>query len=108
MRSRRGKAREYSLCGLPNFRLDRFSSVILCGVTLTLPDIPSIPEADMRLELACGLYASRKVARGVAAGIAGMDHEGFEKELESRGITNGYSVSDLDADLKALEHLLAR
>lgn len=77
-------------------------------MTLTLPDIPSLAEADMRLELACGLYASRKVARGVAAGIAGVDAEAFEKELQSRGITNGYGVGDLDADLIVLDHLLAR
>lgn len=77
-------------------------------MTLTLPDIPSLPEADVRLELACGLYASRKVARGVAAGIAGVDTEVFERELQTRGITNGYQVCDLEHDLLILDRLLVR
>lgn len=77
-------------------------------MTLTLPDIPSLAEEDLRLELACGLYASRKLARGFAARVAGVDDDTFEKELQSRGITNGYSSRDLESDLDVLNQLLAR
>ncbi|MGV3658918.1 MAG: UPF0175 family protein [Prosthecobacter sp.] len=77
-------------------------------MTLTLPDIPSLAEADLRLELACGLYASRKMARGVAARVAGIDDDSFEKELQSRGITNGYNSGDLESDLAVLNQLLVR
>ena len=76
-------------------------------MTLTFPDIPSIPEDELRLELACGLYGSRRLARGVAAKLAGVDAETFEQALQFRGITNGYKASDLDSDLNALNQLLA-
>lgn len=91
-----------------NFHLEAFFRVVASGMILTLPDIPDLPAADLRLELACGLYASRKLARGRAADVAGIDENQFEKELQSRGITNGYSTDDLDADLAALNELLAR
>lgn len=77
-------------------------------MTLTLPDMPSIPEEELRLELACGLYGSRKLARGVAAKVAGVDDDVFERALQKRGISNGYKIADLESDLEALDQLLAR
>ena len=75
-------------------------------MTLTLPDLP-LSEEDMRLELACALYASRKLACGVAAKLAGVETDAFERELQQRGITNGCQPRDLADELKALNQLLA-
>ncbi len=77
-------------------------------MTLTLPDLPSVSADEVRLELACALYARRKVARGLAARLAGLEADAFEKELQSRGITNGYGTNDLENDLAALTKLLAQ
>ncbi|MES2593696.1 MAG: UPF0175 family protein [Verrucomicrobiota bacterium] len=77
-------------------------------MTLTLPDIPTLKEDDMRLELACALYASRKLARGLAAKLAGMESDAFERELQQRGISNGCQANDLAEEMAALNQLLAR
>ena len=77
-------------------------------MTLTLPDMPPLSEDEVRLELACALYGSRKLARGVAAKLAGVTPDAFEKALQFRGITNGYQINDLESDLAALDKLLDR
>lgn len=76
---------------------------------LTLPDEPALAafrEDQLRLELACALYASRGISRGLAARLAGMDLDAFEAELHDRSISNGIKPSDLDADLAVLDQLL--
>jgi predicted HTH domain antitoxin len=65
------------------------------------------PGQEVLLELACGLYASRRLARGRASQLAGVSEDRFERELQSRGISNGYRTTDLDDDLSALNQLLA-
>ena len=78
-------------------------------MTLTIPDDPGLAmfrEDQLRLELACGLYASRSISRGLAAKLAGMELDAFEEELHARSISNGCVPADLDADLAALDHLL--
>jgi predicted HTH domain antitoxin len=78
-------------------------------MTLTLPDEPALAmfrEDQLRLELACALYASRSISRGLAAKLAGMEQDTFEAELHSRCISNGAKPSDLDADLAVLNKLL--
>ena len=76
-------------------------------MTLTLPDI-SLSEDEVRLELACALYGSRKLARGIAAKLAGLESDAFERELQHRGLTNGCQPRDLADELTALNQLLAR
>jgi predicted HTH domain antitoxin len=78
-------------------------------MTLTLPDDPglaSFREDQLRLELACALYASRGISRGLGARLAGMEAEAFEAELHSRCLSNGLGPADLDADLAVLDNLL--
>ena len=78
-------------------------------MTLTLPDDPALTgfrAEELLMELACGLYAARHLARGAAARVAGVDEEVFEAELTRRGISNGYTPDDLHADLTALDRLL--
>ncbi len=76
---------------------------------LTLPDDPGLAmfrEEQLRLELACALYASRSIAKGLGARLAGMELDAFEGELHDRGISNGCKPADLDADLAAFDRLL--
>jgi predicted HTH domain antitoxin len=78
-------------------------------MTLTLPDDPGLAlfrEDQLRLELACALYASRGISRGLGARLAGMEADAFEAELHSRSISNGVGPADLDADLAVLDQLL--
>ena len=78
-------------------------------MTITLPDEPGLAlfgEDQLRLELACAMYASRSIAKTLAARLAGLEHDAFEAELHARGISNGYQPSDLDADLAVMERLL--
>ncbi len=77
-------------------------------MTLTLPDFPPLREDEVRLELACALYASRKLARGSAAQVAGVGAEAFEKELHRRGITNGCQAGDLVEEMATVEKLFPR
>ena len=75
-------------------------------MTLTLPDIPNLKEDDLRLELACALYSTRKLALGCAASLAGMERDPFERTLQQRGITNGCTPQDLAEEVASLNRLL--
>jgi predicted HTH domain antitoxin len=83
--------------------------VWLHGTTLTLPYEPTLAEFrehPLRLELACAIYASRGISRGLAAKLVGMDLDAFEAKLHDRSISNGIKPFDLDADLAVLAQLL--
>ena len=70
-------------------------------MTLTLPDEPllqGLSEADLRIHLACGLYASGQASRGAAARIAGLERPAFDEELFRRRISS-YTDEMLDQDL---------
>jgi predicted HTH domain antitoxin len=76
-------------------------------MTLTLPDDPALSgftEPDLRLELACGLFASGAVARGVAARVAGLDRAAFDEALFARHIPT-YTAEMLDEDTSASKAL---
>lgn len=81
----------------------------LCGVfcfvvILTLPDDPALQtftSEELRLDLACGLFAAGSVSRGVAARIAGVDRATFDEALFVRHIPS-YTGEMLDQDLAAL------
>ena len=76
-------------------------------MTLTLPDDPaltSVSADEMRLDLACGLFASGRVSRGVAARIAGVDRRSFDEALFSRHI-GLWTEETLAEDLKAIAGL---
>ena len=78
-------------------------------MTLPLPDEPApaiFREDQLRLELACGLYSTCGISRGLAAKLAGMEVDAFEAELHARSISNGTLPSDLDADIAVLDQLL--
>lgn len=56
---------------------------------LTLPDDPNLAdmsEADIRLDLACALFAAGRISRMVACRIAGIERSPFDQELVRRHI----------------------
>jgi predicted HTH domain antitoxin len=74
-------------------------------MTITLPDDPtllSLDEARVRLEVACGLFASGRISRGVGARIAGLDRATFDEALFVRHIAS-YTSGMLDQDLATWE-----
>ena len=73
-------------------------------MTLTLPDDPALGQltaAELRLGLACGLYASGQVSRNVAARISGLERLAFDEALFDRNIAT-YTTEMLAQDLQAL------
>ena len=81
----------------------------MSGMTLHLPDIPAatlMTEVELRLELACALYAQGKVTKVSGADLAGVDFFSFQKALGECRIST-YSVEDLHDDVKALDRLFA-
>lgn len=70
-------------------------------MTITLPDDPALQrmdEAQLRLDLACGLFSAGRVSRGVCARIAGVDRATFDEALFVRHIPS-YTSEMLDQDL---------
>jgi predicted HTH domain antitoxin len=70
-------------------------------MTLTLPDDPALGQVtgeDLRLGLACGLYASGQVSRNVGARIASLDRMEFDEALFQRNIAS-YTPDMLAEDL---------
>lgn len=77
------------------------------SMTLTLPDDPALAdmtESDIRLDLACALFAAGRVSRAVACRIAGMERSTFDQELIRRRIP-GYTEEMLDEDLATLRRI---
>jgi predicted HTH domain antitoxin len=77
------------------------------GMTITLPDDPALvhlDESQVRLDLACGMFAAGRISRGVAARIAGLDSLPFDEELFRRKIP-AFTDEMLDQDLAALDRL---
>ena len=79
-------------------------------MTLTLPDDPALAEfaeSDIRLDLACALYAAGRISRGIAARMAGMERGVFDEELYQRRIPS-YSEEMLGEDMATLNKLFPK
>ena len=79
-------------------------------MTITLPDIPEAPDLsadEVRIELACALYARGRVGKIAAAELAGVDFFTFQRALEERGIPL-YTEQMLADDLQALKALFPK
>lgn len=77
-------------------------------MTLNLPDVSAatrMSEAELKLELACALYAQGKVSAVGGSQLAGVDLLNFQGALVQRGIPRNYSVRDLRDDVAALHAL---
>jgi predicted HTH domain antitoxin len=73
-------------------------------MTLTLPDDPALAdltESEIRLDLACALFAAGRISRTVAARMAGMERFDFDRELVARRIPS-YTEEMLEEDLATL------
>jgi predicted HTH domain antitoxin len=79
-------------------------SDLLCGMTLTLPDQPmpsGMTPEELRLELACALYARGKLTKVRGADFAGVDFFTFQQALKERRIST-YSIEDLNREVETL------
>ena len=76
-------------------------------MTVTLPDDPALQhldEAQVRLDLACGMFASGRASRGVCARIAGLDRAVFDETLYVRHLPS-YTSEMLEQDLAAWQSM---
>lgn len=60
---------------------------------------------DLRLELACALYARGRLSAVAGAELAGTDLFRFQMALRDREIPRQYSEQDLKDDMTALDQL---
>lgn len=76
-------------------------------VTLELPEIETmnLTPAELRLELACALYARGRITAVAGSHLADLDLVSFQGALKERGIPRNYSVEDLHDDLDSLKRL---
>lgn len=75
-------------------------------MTLELPDAEAekFSPGELRLELACALYARGKVGKVGGAALTGVDFFSFQRALGERGIPI-YTEEMLHEDLEALKKL---
>jgi predicted HTH domain antitoxin len=79
-------------------------------MTLTLPDDPALAdlaESDIRLDLACALFAAGRISHAVAARLAGVERLAFDQELFRRHIPS-YTDDMLTEDLTTLGQLFPK
>lgn len=77
-------------------------------MVLTLPDqdaLRDLSEAELKQELAVGLYAATKLTLVQAADLAGVGFFEFQKLLRDRRVPQHYGDEGLNADLSALNEL---
>jgi predicted HTH domain antitoxin len=60
---------------------------------------------ELRLELACALYARGKISTIGGAELAGVDFFTFQMACRDRGIPKHYAVKDLEQDIATLNRL---
>ena len=60
---------------------------------------------DLRLDLAVGLYAGRRLTLGRAARIAGVPYAEFLRELGRRGLCVDYTIEDAVADVETVQRM---
>lgn len=76
-------------------------------MTLTLPDTPAVQRMtpdDIRIELACSLFAQGKATSLAAADIAGVDYDTFQEALRERRIPR-YTLAMLREDIESLNRV---
>jgi len=74
---------------------------------LELPEIQSseFSPAELRLELACALYARGKISAVTGSHLAATDLISFQGALKERGIFRNYTLEDFRDDMDALKKL---
>lgn len=77
-------------------------------MTLELPESNALRRFtadDLRLELACALYARGRISAVTGADVSGLDLLTFQAALREREIPRQYSEEDLAADMDVLAKL---
>jgi predicted HTH domain antitoxin len=85
---------------------------VVCGcgiwhgvnVTIELPELKGVTPAELKLELACALFARGKIGKVGGADLAGVSFFEFQRALGERQIES-YTVEMLEQDLKTLKTL---
>jgi predicted HTH domain antitoxin len=73
-------------------------------VTIELPDVPAnerLTPEEVRLELACALYARGRIGKIAATQMAGVDFFTFQRALSERGVPL-YTEQMLASDIQSL------
>ena len=73
-------------------------------MTIELPDVPAnerLTPEEVRLELACALYARGRIGKVAATQMAGVDFFTFQRALSERGVPL-YTEQMLASDLQTL------
>jgi predicted HTH domain antitoxin len=73
-------------------------------MTIELPDVPAserLTPEEMRLELACALYARGRIGKVAATEMAGVDFFTFQRALSERRIPL-YTEQMLASDIQSL------
>ena len=73
-------------------------------MTIELPDVPvgeRLTAEEIRLELACALYARGRIGKVTATEISGVDFFTFQRALGERGVPL-YTQQMLTSDLQSL------
>ena len=76
-------------------------------MTIELPDEPlaqSLTPQELRLELACALYARGRIGKVAGSQVAGVDFFSFQRALGERQIPQ-YTEKMLAEDLETLKRL---
>ena len=74
------------------------------NVPQDIADAAGLTEESCLVELACHLYAGRRLPFGQALRLSGLSRDEFERQLAERGISL-YTVEDLESDLQTLREL---
>jgi len=76
-------------------------------VTLELSDheTRNLTPEELRLELACALYARGRLRAVGGAHLASVDLFSFQGALKERGIPRKYTMQDLHDDMEAMKTL---
>lgn len=77
---------------------------------LTLPDQPmpsGMTPEELRLELACALYARGKLTKVRGADFAGVDFFTFQQALQERRIST-YTIEDLNREVGTLNEFFPK
>lgn len=79
-------------------------------MTIELPDVPAADQLtpdEIRLELACALYARGRIGKVTATQMAGVDFFTFQRALSERRVPL-YTEQMLASDLQSLDETFSK
>ncbi len=79
-------------------------------MTIELPDVPAadrLTPDEIRLELACALYARGRIGKVAATQMAGVDIFTFQRALSERRVPL-YTEQMLASDLQSLNEVFSK